>query len=173
MKKWQQNTLYIVVILFAVAGSIAGIKEIISKYKGGAESTAAVTPPSREEMIAYLEAISPIAQKIPEAIQAVAPVLDNPENVADKSAALSRLQMASDKLVSYTAQAKNISAPRALLQMHDRFVESLSKHAEAFQIAERGLENNDAATVRQGTDLLEKGAKELNEVSQEIVQMAP
>lgn len=173
MKKWQQNILYIIAILFAVAGSIAGIKEIISKYKGGGESTAAVTPPSREEMMAYLEAISPIAQKVPEAMQEVAPILANPENVADKSSALSQLQMASDKLISYTAQAKNISAPPALSKMHDRFVESISKHAEAFQIAERGVENDDAATIREGTDLLEKGAKELNEVSQEIVQMAP
>lgn len=174
MNKWLQNFMYAVGILFAVIGTVAGVKNILHRHQtSSAVSAANSSAMTKEEMIGYLQQIAPIAQEVSSAMQEVAPIYNNPSDTSKKSQVLTQLQSTQNKFSSFTQRAKNVKVPQALSPLHQQFVDSIGKYQEAFKLSRKGFENNNTATVNEGASLLEKSSARFNEVSQEIASRTP
>ncbi|MDO8526252.1 MAG: hypothetical protein Q7T03_01035 [Deltaproteobacteria bacterium] len=121
--------------------------------------------------ITYLQQIGPLAEKTGVILNEMAPLFQNAANTP-KEKLVAKVIQSREQLMEVNKEALAISPPQEMQQINRQFLDSLDNYVKAFQLAERGIQNDSDAEINQSAELLIKGSNQMKSVSEESLKMA-
>lgn len=154
MQKFLNVFITICVILI---GAISAIKLF---YGGGSELSGS-----------YLDHVAAIAKQTGVIMNDITPYFQGTVQATPEEL-LTKVTKAKGELIKLNHQAKDLSAPDNMQNLHRQFMGSLNDYVGAFELTEEGLQKEDNTKIDRAGDLLMHGATQMKGVSEGILQLA-